>query len=104
MNIIVALYSAILFFVLSPNILLRLPSNGSKFIVAAVHAVIFGVIIYFTQHYVWKLSVGQQEGMTAKRCNQLAAMHGGAIDMLHKYDTKTKECYYLDKNGNRVSL
>jgi len=56
MNIIVALYSAILFFILTPSILLRLPPNGNKFIVAAVHALVFGIILYFTQHTVWKWS------------------------------------------------
>jgi len=76
MNIVVALYSAILFFILTPNVLLRLPSNGSKFLVAAIHAAIFGVIIYFTQPYVWKLSVGQQEGMSAINCQKRAKEHG----------------------------
>ena len=58
MNLIVALYSAILFFVLSPNVFLRLPPKGSKFIVTAVHALLFALVLYFTQKWVWKLSVG----------------------------------------------
>jgi hypothetical protein len=57
MNLAVAIYSAILFFVLSPNILLRLPSNGSKLVVAGVHAVVFAAILYFTAGYVWRLSI-----------------------------------------------
>lgn len=61
MNVAVAVYSAILFFLLSPNILLRLPKNGSKFTVAAVHAVVFGVIVYFTQRYVLRF-LGRSEG------------------------------------------
>ena len=104
MNITVALYSAILFFILSPNVLLRLPSNGSKFIVSAVHAAIFGVIIYFTQHYVWKLSVGQQEGMTAKSCHHMATAYGGDVAMNHKYNKATGECYVLNKDGTHKSL
>jgi len=60
MNLVVAIYCAVLFFVLSPGVFLRLPQNGSKFMVAAVHAAVFGVILYFTQKMVWKMSVGME--------------------------------------------
>ena len=65
MNIFMAVYFAVLFFILSPNILLRLPQNGSKITVAAVHAVVFGIVAYLTGKAVWKLSnrLGL-EGMT----------------------------------------
>jgi hypothetical protein len=66
MNLVVAIYSALLFFVLSPNVFLRLPQNGSKMMVAAVHAGIFALVLYFTQKTVWKLSVGL-EGMDTKK-------------------------------------
>ena len=56
MNVIVALYLALLFFILSPNVLLRLPPNGGKLTVAAVHALVFAIIVYFTQHMVWMWS------------------------------------------------
>jgi len=62
MNLTVAIYTAILFFVLSPNVLLRLPPNGSKLVVAGVHALVFAVVLYLTQKLVWQLSVGL-EGM-----------------------------------------
>jgi len=58
MNLTVTLYAAILFFILSPNVLLRIPSKGSKFVVAAVHALVFALIFHFTHKFVWKLSVG----------------------------------------------
>jgi len=65
MNVFMAVYFAILFFILSPNILLRLPQNGSKITVAAVHAVVFGVVSYITGKAVWKLSHRlSMEGMT----------------------------------------
>jgi len=57
MNLAVALYAAILFFILSPNVLLRLPPNGSKFTVAFVHALVFGVLLYFTAGFVWRMSM-----------------------------------------------
>ena len=56
MNVIVALYAAILFFILVPNVVLRLPPHGGKFTVAAVHALVFGIILSFTQHAVWRWS------------------------------------------------
>ena len=57
MNIVVAVYSAILFFILSPNVLLHLPPNSSKNTAAAFHAFVFGLILYFTQGAVWRWSV-----------------------------------------------
>jgi len=55
MNFVVALYAAILFFVLSPNVLLRLPKKGSVKVVAAVHAVVFGLLLFFTTGLVSQL-------------------------------------------------
>ena len=63
MNIIVALYSAILFFILSPNIVVRFPSNGSKRTVAMVHAALFGIVLFFTQNIVHNLFRGVFEGL-----------------------------------------
>jgi|LauGreDrversion2_3_1035106.scaffolds.fasta_scaffold00212_2 hypothetical protein len=39
-----SLFTAVLFFVLTPGVLLRLPPGGSKLAVAAVHAVVFAVV------------------------------------------------------------
>ena len=86
MNLVVALYSAILFFVLSPNVFLRLPRNGSKMVVAAVHALVFAVILYFTQKWVWKLSVGL-EGMDGIDANQAQAL----IDAATKLKSEEKK-------------
>ena len=57
MNFVVALYAAILFFVLSPNVLLRLPRKGSTKVVAVVHAVVFGVFLLFTTGLVSQLNM-----------------------------------------------
>lgn len=51
MNISLLIYSAVLFFVLSPGVLLRLPSKGNKYIVAAVHSVVFAIALYLTQYF-----------------------------------------------------
>lgn len=57
MNWTVTVYSAILFFLLTPGILLSLPSKGGKFTVAAVHAVVFAIVWHFTHRFVWKMSL-----------------------------------------------
>jgi len=73
MNFVVALYAAILFFVLSPNVLLRLPPKGSTKVVAAVHAVVFGLVLFFTGELVWHMSMGmmpmKKEGFKEGACN-----------------------------------
>ena len=44
-------YVAVLFFVLTPGILLTLPKGGSKMVVAATHAVVFAAVWYFTRRF-----------------------------------------------------
>ena len=67
MNFVCAIYAAILFFVLTPGILLSLPPKGSKMVVAATHAVVFAVVFYFTHKMVWRasmmLTMPTKEGM-----------------------------------------
>jgi hypothetical protein len=48
-----SLYVALLFFVLVPGVVIKLPVNGSRFMSATVHAVIFAVIFHFTHKAVW---------------------------------------------------
>jgi hypothetical protein len=63
-----SIYVLALFFLLSPGILVTLPSGGSKMKVAAVHGLIFAVVLYFTGHFVWswsnKLFEGYKEAAT----------------------------------------
>ena len=55
MSLIVSIYAAILFFLLTPAILVRLPPGGSKWTVAAVHAIVFAILFHFTHKLVWRL-------------------------------------------------
>ena len=57
MNWIVAIYSAILFFILTPNILVRLPPKSGKYVVAATHALIFALVFHFTCKMIWMTSM-----------------------------------------------
>jgi len=75
MKIITALFAGLLFFLLSPNILLRLPKNGNKFTVAGVHAVVFTFVLYFFNSFFHGLVRGimnsKKEGLSFKdaECN-----------------------------------
>lgn len=66
MSVIVSLYAAVLFFLLTPAILLRLPPSGSKFVVAGVHALVFALIFHFTHKIVWRLGA-RLEGLENKK-------------------------------------
>ena len=52
------LFSAVLFFVLTPGVLVSLPHKGKKYTVAAVHALIFAVVWHFTHKAAWYLTEG----------------------------------------------
>lgn len=57
MNWFFTFYVTLLFFLLTPGILLTLPSTNSKrHIVALVHAGIFAVVFLLTCKYVWQIS------------------------------------------------
>lgn len=82
MNWTVTVYSAILFFLLTPGILLSIPKRGSKYTIAGVHALVFAVVWHFTHKQVCKLST-QYEGMADEK----------------KKDDKKKEGYKGLLNG-----
>lgn len=69
MNWLFSLYVAVLFFILTPAVLLRIPKKGSKYTVAGVHAIVFALLLHFTGKFVWNFSMsmeGFREGADAK--------------------------------------
>jgi len=42
---------ALLFFIISPGILTRIPKNGDKYLVALVHSIIFAILLHFLMKY-----------------------------------------------------
>ena len=74
MILIISIYSAVLFFILSPNIFIRLPFNGSKYVVAAFHAILFGLILFFSYNII--LSFNRSEGF--KEGNMQVVANAGA--------------------------
>jgi hypothetical protein len=49
-------YAFVLFFILTPGILLSLPPKGGKMLVAATHAFVFALVWGFTHKAVWRFS------------------------------------------------
>lgn len=57
MNWVITIYVALLFFVLTPGVLVTLPPKSSKLVVAAFHALVFALVWHFTHKLVWSASV-----------------------------------------------
>jgi hypothetical protein len=57
-NTATCLYTIVLFVLLTPGILLRLPPKGSPLVVAIVHGVVFALLLCFTHKIVYRMSVG----------------------------------------------
>jgi hypothetical protein len=58
MNLLMILYTVLLFVILTPAILVHIPPNGNKLTVAFVHGLIFALIYHFTHHFVLRLGSG----------------------------------------------
>lgn len=55
MHLYMSLFVAVLFFVLTPGVVLRLPPGGSKLMVAGVHALVFTLVFCLTHKLVWNM-------------------------------------------------
>lgn len=74
-SILMALYVAVLFFVLAPGVLVTLPRGGSKNTVLATHALVAAVVFYFTHKMAYQFlrrfegfqDAAMNMGATAKR-------------------------------------
>jgi len=99
MNWLFSLYVAILFFILTPAILLRIPKNGNKYTVAGVHAIVFALLLHFTGKFVWNFSMsmeGFQEGNACVTQPQtddgLTPINNGALDIQAPGKDTSQKC------------
>jgi hypothetical protein len=100
MSATVSIYAALLFFILTPGILLKLPTSAmfSKLpikgnrptVIAAVHALVFGLIFYLTKPIIWRLGV-RLEGFS-----ELKGEIKTAVDM-----TKDKTAVDMTKDDKK---
>ena len=56
MNALMVIYVFLLFLLLTPGFLVSLPTKGSKYVVAGVHAFIFALVWKFTHKFVRRLA------------------------------------------------
>ena len=67
MNVLMILYIILLFVLLTPGVVLRLPSKSTLLTVAIVHGIIFALLFHFTHRHVYRLTVseGFEDPLTA---------------------------------------
>jgi hypothetical protein len=70
MHLYMTLFVAVLFFVLTPGILVTLPPKGSKVMVALVHALVFALIYSLTHKMVYRFLY---EGFESPKCTEAKA-------------------------------
>ena len=56
-SLFLTIYAMFLFFILIPGNIIRLPLGGSKMTVGITHAILFGLIWHFTNHFIWVLGL-----------------------------------------------
>ena len=65
MNAVMFVYAFLLFFVLTPGVLVTLPPKSGRLVVSLTHALVFAVIWTLTHKMVWQASTKVLfEGMT----------------------------------------
>ena len=59
MKLLMVLYFAVLFYLLTPGVLVTLPTGASLETVRMTHAVVFAVAVMLTKGFVWKMVGGK---------------------------------------------
>lgn len=59
MNLMMALYFAVLFYLLTPGVLVSLPQGASLQTVRMTHAAVFAAVVLLTKGFVWKMVGGK---------------------------------------------
>jgi len=85
LSLAVFLSAFILFFILSPGVLLRLPPKGHKFTVAIVHAIVFSVLFSLVLMVVQKVVVKEGLQKTECRADSKDTSKNVFDDINHKY-------------------
>jgi hypothetical protein len=55
-----AVYAAVLFFLLTPGVLVTLPPGASRMTVNLIHAAVFGAVWMVSHKLMWKLIAGHK--------------------------------------------
>ncbi len=82
-----SLYVALLFVLLTPGVLIKLPPKGSLLTVAIVHGLVFALVFHLTCRAVYKISV---EGFNAMVVSTGNNTKGGAQTATSDTDNSNK--------------
>ena len=99
MNVLMFVYVFILFFVLTPRVLVSLPPKGSKMVVAATHALVFSLLFCTTYKMVLKFTNGTVEGMNNKITCEPGQHYSLEVKDCIPDCEKGKEHYDVDKKS-----
>jgi hypothetical protein len=66
LNILMTIYVALLFVLLTPGVVVTLPGHSSRLTSAVVHGLIFAVLFHFTHKFAMNMMYGKQ---MHKMCN-----------------------------------
>ena len=107
MYIHIFILSTLLFFVLSPNVLLNLLPNGSKYVVALLHAIIFGGFLAVILKY-YNDSLLLQEGAKGRQNRKktkkfFKKVDKGPIKTIRKSSFAKKLTKMVNCVGNNVA-
>ncbi len=59
-HILMTIYVALLFVILTPGVLVNLPPHSSRLTSAIVHGLIFALVFHLTHKFVWKMLYGKK--------------------------------------------
>jgi len=82
MNFLMLAYVALLFVLLTPGVLLRLPSKGTLLTVAIVHGIVFALVFHFTHRHVYRLTSNEGFEGEAALASLAASLPPGTADAL----------------------
>ena len=68
MHIFMFLFVAVLFFVLTPGVLVKLPPKSSPLVVAGTHAIVFALVFTLTHKIVWEWGI--RNGYVQKKVSE----------------------------------
>jgi hypothetical protein len=92
MNIFVSLYITLLFVLLTPGVVTRLPPTGSKMMVAVVHGLIFALVYHFTHKFVWRATMNLHTGFEGMEPKDAAPIADAAVNCVNGKNADGSPC------------
>ena len=102
MNFIVALYFAILFFILTPGLFFSILKKGSFRLIAFLHSLLFAIIIYFTYDFIESSINKKKEGFVISgSLNGMPNINTGAKGTININGTSVPISLTKDPNNSQ---